>query len=236
MMNSRRSLLLLLGLFGANKCSGFQTKLPANQDWECQECGDESQKANIFGMVRHAMYTESREVYLNFDHSWIDNALKPRQPVTVRSIKRENLADYKMPERIDPPGRDRDERYHVVISLPPENSENRPLTFSEAKPIENFLKLNPCWIPLHDPPVDIMKTFTPSNILDQSGTVVRSNPYEYSAIFIRMPAFPFHSTCLLYTEIAKRQYPATCPDKDSDKVHVSHLGEKIKLLNADEMR
>lgn len=196
----------------------FQTRIPANQNWECDDCGDN--KSIIFGVVRHALYSESREVYLNFDHTWMDKVLNTRENVVVKNVKRESLANYKAHDTISSPDSDRDETYHIVVSLHPESSQNEPLSEYDADILDNFLTLNPCWIPIHEPPI-----YLRSNSSSVTGSSLSQQLFfEYSVVFIRLPSFPFHSTCQLYTMISKIQNPSECPSKDSEQVQANYLG------------
>ena len=36
--------------------------------------------------------------------------------------------------------------------------------------------------------------------------------YEQSAIFIRLPSYPYHATCKFYNVITMLQFPSHCPE------------------------
>ena len=72
-------------------------QITPNRNWQCIDCGPNShgEHAVIFGLVRRAMHSESREVFLNFDHRWIDDVLyKGDRAVVVRHVHREKLHEY----------------------------------------------------------------------------------------------------------------------------------------------
>lgn len=141
-----------------------------NVKWSCEACGDPRNNPYIFDMVRRAMYSESREVYLNFDHSWIDDALLyNKHNVIVKIINRGLLCDYQVPD-FNTNGfsssHNVKETYIIAISLPSgidhllqlhnrrDHGDPKRLSmlpYREALKIDKFLTLNPCWIPLHDP-------------------------------------------------------------------------------------
>jgi len=194
---------------------GFQDDFPPNQQWECSGCpGDDGAKQRIYGMVRRAVYVESREVYLNFDHSWMERVLKTGTKVQVHHIEREKLSSISMPREENPPERAKDEKFQVVYSPA---SSLADLSLPEAESIDSFLMHNPCWMPLHDPPVRLP---TPRGAENSSstGSIHGVPEYLYSAILIRLPAHGFYSTCMLFSYMTEKQNPAECPSKDKEGV------------------
>ena len=202
----------------------FHSKFPANQNWECENCGDESHKELIYGMVRHAMYAELREVYLNLDHYWIDDALEPGRKVIVKNVNRNELADLKMPEH---------ERYgvesmlsesiYVIISFAKDDNQVDALSGNVAAEIDQFLTFNPCWIPLHEPPIQLPKSTEDVSFPADFDEMPNEREYEHSLILVALPNFPYHSTCALFRRITQQQFPDECPDESSDNAVVSHL-------------
>ena len=70
-------------------------KRSRNPRWICRNCEQYSHltKQQVFGLCRHAMLSESREVYLAFDHSWLDSrALQQYARVVVTIVPRNSLA------------------------------------------------------------------------------------------------------------------------------------------------
>ena len=66
-----------------------------NPRWICRNCEQYSHmtKQEVFGLCRHAMLSESREVYLAFDHSWLDSrALQQYARVVVTIVPRNALS------------------------------------------------------------------------------------------------------------------------------------------------
>ena len=208
--------------------------------WICLNCIDGNQSRQVFGMVRHAMQFESREVYLPFDHSWIDTrALDLHARVVVTLVPRQDLTtmDYNVfAVKTSFPGNDHrslddtemdplKEVFHVVVSLPPPATstataptmKNYPDFVAEVKPVDTFLRRNPCFIPLHDPPVDVGK--------DESVEAFGGPVYRHSAVFIRLPALHFYSTCQLYTLVTQLQHPEICPTlSETDKYLPAAVG------------
>lgn len=192
----------------------WQRGFPANENWKCSSgCpSDQNATDQIFGMIRHALYTESREVFLNMDHSWIDTMLAVRAQVNVIGVPRDKLASFKAPDYHSPDW-ERDEVFQVIYSLPPNQGPFRPLNLAEGEIIDSFLTHNPCWIPIHDPPAAV-----PNMPVEVS--THHSGIFDYTAIFVRLPAFWFHSTCKLFEMIHRIQFPATCPTATSNLTKV----------------
>ena len=205
---------------------GFQDDFPPNQAWECDDCpADDGSKRRIYGMVRHAMYTENREVYLNFDHSWMDRALKTRAKVRVKIVPRDKLGAIIMPNVDNPPDHYKDEQYFVVYSPPLNRDSADLLSMQDAEVLDSFLLHNPCWMPLHDPPVRLAGNSSSSDDISAGGGEnggdaslnvrmqqhVQGKEYMLSAIFIRLAGHPYHPTCLMYSYITDKQNPETCP-------------------------
>lgn len=196
----------------------FQDDFPPNQFWECDGCrGGDEEKQRIFGMVRRAIYIESREVYLNFDHSWLERVLKTGVKAKVYYIARDKLGSTDMHREDHPPEHAKDERFEFAFSPSTSSSELQP---SESGIIDTFLMRNPCWFPLHDPPMRL-----PGNASAELNSLVHSaaasgvpNDYLYSAIFVKLPAHGFYSTCMLYTFMTDKQNPPECPSKDKEGI------------------
>lgn len=201
---------------------GFQDDFPPNQNWECDDCAglNDDAKQRVYGMVRHALYSESREVYLNLDHSWMDRALRTRAKVRVRVVPRDKLGSVAMAGE-NAPDKPEDEQFSVVYS-PPASSE--ALDRAAAEVIDKFLLHNPCYVPLHDPPVRLGSSNNSSSSSsggssedEESSLALRlqqqahGSDYVFSSIFIRLSAHPFHPTCQLYTYITDKQNPPSCP-------------------------
>lgn len=199
----------LLIIFALAAC--FQDDFPPNQNWECEDCNvDDAHKQLIYGMIRHAIYVENREVYLNFDHSWMDRMLKTSIRVKVKNVPRDKLATLILPKQEQPPEHSKDEQFNVVYSPA---STSRELSLDEQEDMDRFLMNNPCWIPLHDPPVKLpgnASASTSSNTPTERSTT----DYTHSAIFLRLPAHGYHPTCLMYTYVTEKQNPSSCPSKD----------------------
>ena len=167
------------------------------------------------------MVTESRETYLPFDHSWLDSrALQNKARVVVTLVPRTALGTHQYDVSsvsashgtTDADMNEDTEIFHVVMSLPltPSTDHNQRHYASSAdiQPVDEFLRRNPCFMPLHDPPVNIS---TPGNNGARDHQDFGGPWYRHSAIFIRLPAKHFHPTCRLYTFITERQHPAECP-------------------------
>jgi hypothetical protein len=199
---------------------GFQDDFPPNQNWECQDCSSAHDNQRVFGMVRRAIYTESREVYLNFDHSWMERMLKTGAKVRVHFFKRDKLGGVEIPKDANPPEHAKDERFDVVFS-PGSGIGNDELSVAEADVIDTFLMRNPCWIPLHDPPVKLPGNVSASAAAANAATfapMLSNSEYTHSAIFLRLPAHGFYSTCQLYSFMTNKQNPSECPRKEKEGI------------------
>jgi len=141
----------------------FGLKYQSFENWVCIDCGQNPAMIDhIYGVVRRAMHTESRETYLNFDHSWIDEALKSagEKKVIVQLVHREKLHRHVVtsPDTTTTTTFDEDKDHvYVVVSLPvviPTQADaHAGLPYREALKIDQFLTSNPCWMPLRDPVV-----------------------------------------------------------------------------------
>jgi hypothetical protein len=191
----------------------WQRQFPANENWQCGAgCPlEKDQVAQIFGMIRHALYTDNREVYLNFDNSWIDKVLDTKAKVNVVGVSRDQLGGF-IANDYSSPDYERDETFQIIFSLPSGSGPYRPLSFAEGEIIDNFLTKNPCWMPIHDPPVALPGE-SPEVTAHHLGT------FDYTAIFIRLPAFWLHSTCKLFTLITRKQFPEKCPEASNVKAY-----------------
>ena len=81
--------------FSSTACGeGYASSRPqvSNPRWVCTNCADDANAKMVFGLARHAMQSEAREVFLAFDHSWLDRALQVSARVVVTLIPRAELA------------------------------------------------------------------------------------------------------------------------------------------------
>lgn len=209
--------LILLFALVSNLVTAFHDNFPADENWECIQCDASTHSTEtLYSLIRHALRHESREIYLNFDNSWMESILDSKTTTSVYFIPRDMLASTTFPA-FDPPGRQSDERFRIAITL--DSPSKGPLSQSDTESIDDFLANNPCWIPLHEPPLAIKGLeLEATNLLSKSNSI-----YEYSTIFVRMPAFWLHSTCLLYTDITRRQFPKDCPTSE-DAAQANWLG------------
>jgi hypothetical protein len=216
--------------------AGFD-HLNANHAWQCENCGDLDEVALIFGIVRRAIYTESREVYLNFDHSWMDNILASSSRVVIKRIDIKELANAQIAADTATDKSLHDQTFTIVVALPNANLRSStipPSTMTQfvdgsGVAIDSFLKLNPCYIPLHDPIVPAASAVRARG--SKTGqTAAEAQLYDLSTVIVRLPTYPFTPTCTLYSFITKKQFPAICPTADEKtsngdrKVHVNWLG------------
>ena len=247
-----KSLILLWSALFTSTVASFKTTTHHKyNNWRCgRGCIDGGDNAtSIFRHVHRALKQQAvRELYLLLDHSWIDRLLEPSTRVVVNIIPRDLLATTKLLQQ-DSETTEGEERYIVVYSPPSEQHRSKGgypvLMKSEASMIDTFLTLNPCFIPLHDPPV----TLDDTSLKQPLGPISISNKnkvhtstattmdgttrsmqqelldYEHSAIFIRLPSFPYHATCKLYNIITTIQFPSHCPEpSQTDLIEAHRLG------------
>ena len=218
-------------------------------NWQCDGCGDESGAAEeIYRQVHRALRDRgaAREVYLLLDHSWIDRLLEPATKVIVKVVQRDRLSTTRLvQQQLHNNPALGDDSYVVVISPPRDTDQTQThgypvLRKEEAVQIDHFLTNNPCFMPLHDPPVTLNdttmqpvgraeSTATSSGTGTGSGTKRtssrQSQSYDHSAIFVRLPSYPYHATCRLYRAITANQYPDRCPSAThQDALEGHHLG------------
>ena len=136
-----------------------------NRRWTCKNCIGLNETDFLFGVARRALYEESREIYLNLDHSWIDVLLSPGTGVLLHKVHRDELEDLRMPTETRAKQRDdkqqpyNEQQHQIIVSLTPsEHSRTKSRngggdddTARTATLIDTFLAHNPCWIPMHDP-------------------------------------------------------------------------------------
>ena len=233
-----RCLLLSTWLFA----SAYRGNYKPFQNWQCVGCvaDDTNATASIYRKVHRALRQRgsAREVYLLLDHSWIDRLLESSTVVVIHVIPRDELSDTHMVQQVDiqeekkVDGMQREERYVVVYS-PPAAHRRMVLRKVEALMIDTFLLKNPCFLPLHDPPVTLNDSQLlyplgpPSRRLSTDGSMIRSmretRVYELTAIFVRLPSYPYHATCKLYSLVTSRQVTTTIP------WHLSHINTYTNL-------
>ena len=201
-------------------------------------------------MLRHAMMSESREVYLNLDHSWIERALLPGARVVVTSVPRYQLSNYLYDTSLIPSQKSDEneevmlETFHVVLSVSSlfaatfgNNTRNakflaeihRISADEEIEAIDRFLLHNPCFMPLKDPSVALMDGTNPGSSNGQRKSVSLRheyrNQYDHNAaILLRLPKRNFNSTCWFFELITELQNPIVCPALTSDALQVYPLG------------
>jgi hypothetical protein len=194
----------------------YQDFIVPNKNWRCNQC--RGHNSIFYGLIHRAIHSESLETYLNFDHSWIDYVSDSRAVVNVTFVHQADLGAYNFPNISVPPGATRlskyEEVFQVVISSTYNQSRGNQRISADA--VDDFLRRNPCFIPLHDPvsPDSLaVKLKKRKNIID--GDITRPSEfdriYDRSAIFIRLPSFHFYSTCQLYEYVTKKQNPTVCP-------------------------
>jgi hypothetical protein len=218
--NTWTVLWLLLGTMKLLSVESFHGNAPPNKFWECRGCANERQKSLMFNYVRQALHSGSREVYWNFDHSWIDSALSTGSRVVVTAVKRYELehfryddltSGYGMLSNGHSPFDFFNQTYHVVISLALNVSRD------SIEPIDKFLVNNPCFMPIRDPQVEIGPNNTYVQKKGSTGNI---------AVFVRLPELHYHSTCALYKLVSEKQYPQQCPRprRDTAKIQPHWLG------------
>ena len=55
--------------------------------------------------------------------------------------------------------------------------------------------------------------------------------YEHSAVFIRLPSFPYHATCKLYNVVTMTQFPTHCPEPTNTEQIEAHWLGNIGWVN-----
>ena len=207
--------------------------------WKCTiGCENFNQEGirSLFGIIRHAMIAESREVYLSFDHSWMERALERYANVDIIHVQRHELATFIhtrdksttkpvgarwLDGRIPKQSPRHIETFHVVVSLSPEYyatisaSENKNksvviMSDSQQSEVDQFLTMNPCFIPLKDPPVTTWDAVEYPNITLDALALSYDDPH--AVVLMELPLSQFNATCNYYTLITQRQFPKTCPE------------------------
>ena len=219
----------------------------------CENFNEEGIRA-LFGIVRRAMVIESREVYLTFDHSWIERALSRFARVDITHVKRQELATFthtRVKSLLSGQPVD-SETFYVVVSLSNEyyasmttQHNNKDKSVVEVKSADSqqhavdlFLTMNPCFMPLKDPPIDTMwdaveASTAHSNQNMTLDSLALSYDDPYAAVLIELPNRSFNLTCSFYTLITQLQFPTTCPmvanqnisGTSRDKYYAHYIGD-----------
>jgi len=191
----------------------------------------------VFGLVRLAVLTESREVYLNLDHSWMERMLLPGARVAVTLVRRQRLAAFQYdPSHIPLLSSDQGdelETFHVVVSLSPTyltdasgrrhapagtgTGAGRMGAEDEAEAVDGFLLRNPCFLPLKDPPL--------AHDVPSSPSLLRGVRHDAgAAVLVRLPERPYNGTCKFYERVTQQQHPDRCPSSsDASQLQVFPL-------------
>ena len=195
------------------------------------DCQNSTQE--LYGFIRYALVNEKRDIYLNFDHFWMDKLLKTRASVLVKRISIDGLASMELSDDYrNLPTSPETETYDVIISIP---EEPQAMNLVASNALDTFLEKNPCWLPLKEPPVQF---HTLQSSIESNDTDVRTltelhsrfygiaERYFYSTILVRLPTFPYHSTCQLFTLVTKQQHPEKCPEAGQNKVYTFRIGNQ----------
>ena len=83
----------------------------------------------------------------------------------------------------------------------------------------------------HDPPLEV-RSGNPLHTPEEGEH--REHLYYHSAIFVRLPHFPYGPTCAFFSAITLRQFPAQCPPVDQlfyySMRHYGFGGEANKVV------
>eukprot|EP01041_Mallomonas_annulata_P006420 gene6420-12978_t len=205
----RNVLLIYVASSWFEEIESTNVNLPANWHWICEGCTDSTNIANLYGSIHMAIHREQRNLYFLFDPTWMDRILDPASQVKVYNIEPTKLDTYiHIPSNKVPNSPD-EEQFQIIIS-------NMSSTiWSQAYPgitaIDHFLAQNPCWLPLQEPNELNNSTSSSSNSRkmhnrDNMNSQINIKPI----ILIRLPVYPFHETCRLFTAIHKVQFPIKC--------------------------
>ena len=193
----------------ACRAAAHPLNLGPNKNWECLDCerlygGRDKTIGRVFGIVRSMLHKAPRNVYFAMDTSWMDNLLRFESKVVVRAISFSTLDSFVVPSP-DPkglPANEHDEVYQVVYS------ELASGVKFNVETVDTFLALNPCWIPLHEPPLGAVGATSSSPPLHFQSSL-KFAKYN-SFIFLRLPVIGFHATCRLFSAITRLQHPSKC--------------------------
>jgi hypothetical protein len=197
------------GQFRAGGHPDDQHAVYPNEHWRCTGCSPRTDDAlDVFNQVHTALRHTTRLAYLALDMSWMDRLHQVDARVHVA------LHDVAHLDRVRPPERERrsqavplseyTEEFQVLAfhfrgrrraataGAPPASPATELRRYHAA--VDRFLAINPCWVPLHEP----------------ANAPVGSAATRTYLIFIRLPSYSYHATCMLYTAVVKRQFPRTC--------------------------
>ena len=198
--------------------TGFIDPVPVAEKWKRIgfEVFDEDMSAEIIGMVRFAIMHESREVYMNLDHSYLDAVFDANQAVNVMHVPRNELGSF-----IFEPITTRNNSLDIVVSLPSNSSDTSPNEIDSivVVAVDEFLRYNPCFIPLKDPGI-ILRSGGDPKIQKRISSRQRRKILEINtfhqlypriAVMFRLHSEIYGATCRLMTSLARSQNPIECP-------------------------
>lgn len=222
-------------LFAASLCHSHPLNIPGNKNWNCVDCQQlypyiDSQQSlyRIYGIIRHIIHKEPRNVYFALDMSWLDNLLRFEAKVTITAISLDSIKNLVMPSP-DPaslPANERDETYYIAYAELSSISSSRYSKYENVyEELDSFLALNPCWMLLHEPDI-IDSTVGGASIgkdprRNSIHRQLRASKHR-SIMLVRLPIHGFHATCRLYTRITQLQYPQQCK-YDAEHMLTHHL-------------
>jgi hypothetical protein len=189
-----------------------------------------------YGIVHRALHFETLESYYNFDHTWVQFVSDSRASVYITRIEWGEIADYIADSDGGTKGRPLPHRYREVYEVifaiwnGTSESEGENSVDMVAADLDRFLQRNPCWMPLHDPLFEVTEVNGTSRWKPHLSASLQRNDhgfgvasddnylslYDRSAIFIRLPSFPYYSTCQYYKFISKRQFVEECPYRPNE--------------------
>lgn len=153
---------LLIGAIGAPLEVGG-SKTNHNYKWKCvtvdsslttKDCtipdiswSNKHSTHNSYGDIHVALRLWQRNVYTPLDSDWVSELSKPGSLLRVHHVGMEQLRTVEMPPPTVLPSRPHLEEYQIVyVKLLDHELEN-----FRYRDVDEFLKNNPCWVPMHEP-------------------------------------------------------------------------------------
>ena len=222
-------------------CSGKVYDRSLHGDWTCSGCPEsKDDRMHIYGAITFAIRIGVKNAYYPFNIDWFERIGKSGSKVHVRFVDINDLAKLDVNEDTINKGRKGNlNAYLYPRNKTKENIKDKerdvsaetilleetlqvivvhmksPNDYDDKQQaiVDDFLTINPCLIPLHEPHV-IEQSTNSSNFVYESP--LHSRLLNHVVILVQLPILGFGPTCSFFKHLISHQFPANCPHGNDD--------------------
>ncbi len=229
-------------------CVGNVHNRALHGDWTCTGCPEnKDDRMHIYGAVTLSARIGVKDVYYPFNIDWFERIGKPGGKVHVKYVHIDRLADTNVNEDATKNGRRgninsylyprnktreniRDKESGVTVeSIMLEETlqvfvahMDNPIDYDDNRQaiVDDFLTMNPCLIPLHEPHI-VERSTNFSNFVSESP--LHSKLLSHVVVMVQLPIFGFGPTCSFYKHLVSHQFPRKCPSgSDGEEIKANY--------------